>query len=70
VEEIKNFLHSVHKDFEIFLIKNKKEFTELNMKSMKMTDLANRTMNAVDITNDKLDMLSLISACQLEFNNM
>ena len=70
VEEIKNFLHSVHKDFERFIIKNKKDFSEFNMKSLKLTELANRTMNAVDITNDKLDKLSLISACQLEFNNM
>ena len=42
----------------------------MNMKSMKLTELANRTMNAVDITNDKLDKLALITACQLEFCNM
>ena len=70
VEEIKNFLHTVHKDLELFLRKNKKDFSEMNMKSMKLTELANRTMNAVDITNDKLDKLSLITACQLEFCNM
>ena len=40
------------------------------MKSMKLTDLASKTLGALDITNDKLDKLSLISACQLEFSNM
>lgn len=38
LSEVNSFLHTVHADFENFLIKHKKEHTGLNMKLLKVTE--------------------------------
>ena len=38
LEEVNTFLHTIHSDFESFLLKHKREHTNLNMKLVKLTD--------------------------------
>lgn len=48
MEEVNQFLHTVHQDLENFLRKHKKEHTELNMKTSKLSEVAHKTIDNVD----------------------
>ena len=48
MEEVNQFLHTVHQDLENFLRKHKKEHTELNMKISKLSEVAHKTMDNME----------------------
>ena len=48
MEEVNQFLHTVHQDLEKFLMKHKKEHTELNLKVSKLSEVGHKTLDNVD----------------------
>lgn len=47
LDEVNTFLHTVHADFEQFLIKHKKEHVEVNMKILQNTELLHQVSSLV-----------------------
>ena len=48
MEEVNQFLQSVHSDFETFLKRHQKERQEVNMKLSKLSEVAHKTLDNYD----------------------
>ena len=48
MDEINHFLQSVHSDFEQFLKKNMKDQNETNIKILKLSDVAHKTLDNLE----------------------
>ena len=70
MEEVNQFLHTVHQDLENFLRKHKKEHTELNMKTSKLSEVAHKTIDNVDQIKGSIESYATIFTCLLEFNSI
>ena len=70
MEEVNQFLHTVHQDLENFLRKHKKEHTELNMKTSKLSEVAQKTLDNVDQVKGAMESYATILTCLLEFNSI
>ena len=68
--EAKHFIDNVHKDFEKFLIRNKKETSDMNIKYAKLNELSSKTFDSIDKVRDSVTSFATILACQLEFNSI
>ena len=68
--EAKHFIDNVHKDFEKFLIRNKKEMSDSNIKYAKLNELSSKTFDSIDKVRKSITSFATILACQLEFNSM
>lgn len=69
-EEINQFLLNVHSDFENFLKKHKKEHNELNLKNVKLSELAHKTFDNIDQVRDSVEKYATILSCLFEYNSI
>ena len=61
--EAKHFIDNVHKDFEKFLIRNKKETADSNIKYLKLNELSSKTFDSIDKVRDSVTSFATILAC-------
>ena len=47
IKEVQGFLHTVHSDFENFLLKHKKDHTNLNLRQLKVTEDVNQALDEI-----------------------
>ncbi len=70
LEEVKQFLHSVHQDFESYLGRHKRDMHETNLKINKMTEVTAKTLDNIDMLKDSIEKNSTMIACLLEFSSI
>ena len=70
MEEVNQFLHTVHQDLENFLKRHKKEHNELNLKVSKLSEVGHKTLDNVDQVKDSVERYATILTCLLEFNQI
>jgi hypothetical protein len=68
--EAKHFIDNVHKDFEKFLVRNKKEVSDFNIKTAKLSELAGKTFDSIDSVRDSVEKFATILSCLLEFSSI
>ena len=61
--EAKHFIDNVHKDFEQFLIRYKKETSDINVKYAKLNELSGKTFDSIDQVKDSVSSFATILAC-------
>jgi len=70
MEEVGQLIHNVHQDFESFLKKHKQEHSELNVKIVKMQEIAHKCLDGIDQYSESTDKMGTIITCLLEFNSI
>jgi hypothetical protein len=70
LEEAKHFVNNVHQDFEKFLIKHRQEHQDMNLKTMKLSELAGKTFDNIDLVRDSVEKFATIIACLIEFSSI
>ena len=67
MEEVNQFLQSVHGDFETFLKRHQKERQEINMKLAKLSEVAHKTLDNYDQIRDPIGSYATMLTCLVEF---
>lgn len=70
MEEVSQLVHSVHQDFENFLLKHKKEHSELGMKISKLSEVGHKTLDSMDEIKASIEKEATILTCLLEFSSI
>ena len=70
LEEVNTFLHTIHSDFENFLIKHRKEHTNLNVRLVKMNEDMHACLESIKNTKSSVDQFATVLTCLVEFNSI
>jgi hypothetical protein len=70
LNEVNTFLHTVHADFEGFLIKHKKEHTGVNMRLLKVTEDLNSSVAQFNSIKSAIEQYATVLTCLVEFNSI
>ena len=67
MEEVNQFLQSVHSDFETFLKRHQKERQEVNLKLQKLSEVAHKTLDNYDQVREPILSYATMLTCLIEF---
>ena len=70
MEEVSQFLHTVHHDLEAFLKRHKLEHNELNLKFQKMSDVGHKTLDNIDQVRGSIESMATMLTCLTEFSHI
>ena len=70
LEEVNQFLQTVHSDFELFLKKHKREHADLALKLSSLTDSSLQTQLSTKELQVTIETMATMVACMLEFCNV
>lgn len=68
--EVTTFLHTVHTDFESFLVKHKKEHNNMNMRLLKVSEDMGSVLMQFKPLKSNMDQFATALACLVEFNSI
>lgn len=68
MEEVNQFLQSVHGDFESFLKRHNRERADTNLKIQKLSEVAHKTLDNYDQISTPITTYATMLTCMLEFN--
>lgn len=70
LDEIGQLLHNVHADHETFVQKCQQDLSELNLKVVKMQEVAHKCLDSLEEGTDAASKTGTILTCLVEFSNI